>query len=371
MKELVRVIDIIEELNTFPIEYRFIGSMNSVVLAVQIYDANFTPCGDTLYLYASDSSAKTTFHSSSEINVILVNSDILYRTLDQLQDIFYDIIHRKNGLPLLEDAAKNIVPQTAPLPKKYSQETFIQDLLGNNHLYENTVNSLYDSLYRQPKELFFLMTVSTIFNPKVINLKETISYYTGYACCEYRHFIVCLVPMRHGTTLNSRTFDGLQDYLIKNDLYTGISNGFTSLLKTSVAFEQSNTALRIGMHMKKPLHFFRFEDYLIASMLQACRNTYDLFDLVHPNVMRLYQYDQEHNTEYLLTLTAYILLEKSIQAASTAIHIHRNTMFHRLEKLKNYFKIDLKDTRMTTKLHISVIIFTYLGIIDASEFQPR
>lgn len=365
----VRIIDIIEELNTIPIEYRFIGSMNSVVLAIQLYTPMQEIRKDTLYLHSSDLFMSDPVHSSEELNLILVASDTLYKALDYLQDIFYTLVCRKNGLPLLEHASSRISPEKNVSPKQYSPETFLLDLLNEKNIYENTTDLLFYSLYGQSKEVFYLMTIHSPTETKIDNLKETISSYTGYPCCEYTPSVICLIPRHFGEDLTYHTFDGFQDFLIQHDLYAGLSNGFSSLMKTRVAYEQSLTALQIGLHIKKDVHFFRFEDYIIASLLQTCKNTCDLLDLVYPTIMQIYYYDQAHNTEYLLTLAAYVLLQKSIQAGAAAIHIHRNTMIHRLEKLKNSFGLDLKDPRMTTKLHISVEIFSYLGIIDTSGFN--
>lgn len=370
-EKFVRMIDIIEELNTTPVEYRFIGSMNAVVLAVQLYDPKHGVRSDILYLHSTELTLSKELCSSAKVHLLLVEPDILYRTFDQLQDIFYTLVCKRNGLPLLEHDPDKPVFRRDISPRPYSAEVFLLDLLDEKHLYENTTDLLFDSLYGHPKEVLYIMNVTTLTDAAIEDLKDAVGAYTDHPCCGYHNAVICLVPRHFGEDLSINSFSGFLDFLLQNDLYVGLSNGFTSLLKTHTAYEQSLTALQIGFHMKKDLHFFRFEDFLIASLLQSSRNTCDLFDLVHPTVMQVYYYDQEHNTEYLLTLAAYILLQKSIQQAAAAIHIHRNTMIHRLEKLKNDFGLDFKDPRMTTKLHISVVIFSYFGVIDASDFQPR
>ena len=58
-------------------------------------------------------------------------------------------------------------------------------------------------------------------------------------------------------------------------------------------------------------------------------------------VLRLKQYDQEHQTEFYVTLESYI--QNKFNAVQTAreLQIHRSTFLYRMERLQTLFGLDL------------------------------
>ena len=70
----------------------------------------------------------------------------------------------------------------------------------------------------------------------------------------------------------------------------------------------------------------------------------------------MYQYDQENNTEYYLTLKTY--LENNMQPVVTAsrLFVHRTTLMYRLNKINQLFHIDISTAYNRLFLQVSMLL---------------
>ena len=83
-------------------------------------------------------------------------------------------------------------------------------------------------------------------------------------------------------------------------------------------------------------------------------------------LFRSLQYDRTNNTDYLNTLSAYILANGSIRLAAQVLYIHTNTMYNRISKIRDDFKLDLDDITLVAQLYISFQILGMLQITDVN-----
>ena len=55
------------------------------------------------------------------------------------------------------------------------------------------------------------------------------------------------------------------------------------------------------------------------------------------------KYDQEHKTDYYLTLKTYITCQMNAVQAAKKLFIHRSTFLYRMAHIKELVQIDLED----------------------------
>jgi hypothetical protein len=67
----------------------------------------------------------------------------------------------------------------------------------------------------------------------------------------------------------------------------------------------------------------------------------------------LVEYDRRTNSELTKTLEVYLQCNGNITKATKALHIHRNTMKYRLEKIVDLSGIDLDDAEQRFELQLS------------------
>ena len=75
-----------------------------------------------------------------------------------------------------------------------------------------------------------------------------------------------------------------------------------------------------------------------------------------PSLKMLDTYDKKHGTEYLHTLKIFLLNERNIATTAKSLHIHRNTLLYRIERLKNMLLSDLDQEQNRLRIQISLYI---------------
>lgn len=120
--------------------------------------------------------------------------------------------------------------------------------------------------------------------------------------------------------------------LLENNYICGISQDFTGIKKCRQYYNQA----------QNELHYC--QKYSTAFSEAAEHGWYYFYDAIHANAMsgtyvhrsllKLYQYDQEHRTSYYETLRAFVYSGFQPSLTGTMLHIHRNSVNYRLEKIR-------------------------------------
>jgi DNA-binding PucR family transcriptional regulator len=79
--------------------------------------------------------------------------------------------------------------------------------------------------------------------------------------------------------------------------------------------------------------------------------------LKHGKVAALAEHDAGHGTAYVETLRAFLNARDDMTVAAKSIHIHRNTLRYRLQRLCELVELDLDDPteRLVAELHLRMI----------------
>lgn len=85
---------------------------------------------------------------------------------------------------------------------------------------------------------------------------------------------------------------------------------------------------------------------------------------VSPVLKSINDYDMENNTEYLPTLKCYCQSLFHKNETSYKLHIHRNTLMYRLNRIEELFALDLKDFKV---LHQLLISFELIGATQVTQ----
>ncbi len=82
--------------------------------------------------------------------------------------------------------------------------------------------------------------------------------------------------------------------------------------------------------------------------------------MCHPVLDRLRLYDEENGTDYYRTLKTYCANNYRNAKTASDLHVHRNTLLYRLERLSDLFSLDLSQDRLLPELSISFRIHELL-----------
>lgn len=151
----------------------------------------------------------------------------------------------------------------------------------------------------------------------------------------------------------------LNEMMGRYDLVCGRSSKFTSLSKAPIAFQQAREACRIGtqkLGMRANLdiphnwsRIFSFDscciDYLIE---QALKQGDDLVESTYAGyvIEEIAQQDAASKTDNYTFLYTYLMCERRASVVAETLHMHRNNVKYRIDRIEDQFGIDTDDPKL-------------------------
>ncbi len=111
-----------------------------------------------------------------------------------------------------------------------------------------------------------------------------------------------------------------------------------------------------------------YDDYLIDHCITTIGNHFPFETLYHPAFQKLHEYDQENNTEYLVTLASYLQNKCSISATAAALYRHRNSLQYRIKKIEEILGIKITASdEQKDMLFASFFLRPYMNFTNTDE----
>ncbi len=151
----------------------------------------------------------------------------------------------------------------------------------------------------------------------------------------------------------------IQNMLIKMNVKGAISKNFEGLKNINTYYEQLVTMLKYCKKNDSGRNLFLQENFGLYSILNTCLEKHDAYELCHPDVVLLDNYDKKYKTDYLETLYQYLLNERNAVKAAKILFIHRNTMNYRLEKINKMLTFDFEDSTSRYYILFSIFLLRY------------
>ncbi|MDR1539651.1 MAG: helix-turn-helix domain-containing protein [Clostridiales bacterium] len=146
----------------------------------------------------------------------------------------------------------------------------------------------------------------------------------------------------------------LCQYCIDSNLRAGVSEPFRNLFNLRAYFDQAEKAISFGnrMNPKDLIHYYASYKYI--DWLTECNNKLDCKKYYHMIVEELDFYDAKNKTDFFSTLLAYLEHGKSINKTCACLHLHKNTVNYRIQRIKELFGIDYDDGQTTQHMYLSL-----------------
>lgn len=170
----------------------------------------------------------------------------------------------------------------------------------------------------------------------------------------YESKIVFLLPlsaMRQDGVLRQRV---LLEYLTTNHLYAALSEIFDNILELKKYYRQCLSAFELGSQLHPERLLYLYADYALFHIGSLLSKTNRILDFCHPAILALSTHDKEHGTDLFATLEAYLEHFDDPTLASARLNIHKNTLFYRINKIKEQFSLDLKSGSERARILLSM-----------------
>ncbi|KNZ43252.1 hypothetical protein AKG39_02080 [Acetobacterium bakii] len=155
----------------------------------------------------------------------------------------------------------------------------------------------------------------------------------------------------------------LNDFLLKHHLKIGISYFFQEIENFQQYYFQAGAALRIGVKKNPNQLSFSYEDYKFFHLLESVGKPgiHNLNNFIHKSLSVLKDYDTKHQSELCLTLKIFIDYSCNYKESCQILHIHRNTLSYRIERIKVLTGLELNSQKTLFDLAYSFRILEYQG----------
>ena len=143
-----------------------------------------------------------------------------------------------------------------------------------------------------------------------------------------------------------------QSFLSAMKVFVGVSCGFDTLGQMPHAYRQALFALRGGAFAAAEdaaaMRTFYFSDCLCSYLLDANERSaaLDRYCLEQHPLGLIAAEDQAHHTDNAHVLLTYLACERRVTMAAGLLHLHRNSVVYRIERLEKAYGFDLADANV-------------------------
>ena len=143
-------------------------------------------------------------------------------------------------------------------------------------------------------------------------------------------------------------------YLSINKLQAAISNRFDNIIDMKQYYKQALKAFEFGRKLSPEKQIYFYSDYIFYHMGEIAAEQLDIHSFYHPGVIAVSEYDKTHGTNFLETLRLYLTYIDNPGKIAEELYIHKNTVFYRINKLKEKFKLQLDNGDECFKMHMTI-----------------
>lgn len=141
----------------------------------------------------------------------------------------------------------------------------------------------------------------------------------------------------------------------------GISDEISGFANLHRLYIQAATAITLGQQLALSTTIYHYQDVMRYHPFLGFDKKDELAVMCHPGMLILKTYDAEHDTKFVQTLETYLKHERHSLPTAAALHIHRNTLSYRLDKIDQLFSFNLDDAFERERILLTLNILSYLN----------
>lgn len=162
--------------------------------------------------------------------------------------------------------------------------------------------------------------------------------------------------------ISERGLDQIFLRLIKqSESYCGVSTVFNSLERRAAYIQQAELANDTAQLQNLYGQCTFFSQSLSEIFLLQPLERLNRANLIPQEIQRLIDYDDQHETELVKTLSSYLYQRNDINKTSKLLHVHRNTLIYRLNKIRDLTAVEIDEPEVAWTLQL---VFRVLEVLE-------
>lgn len=182
----------------------------------------------------------------------------------------------------------------------------------------------------------------------------------------YNEYLLFILNIRLGGAVTSEQFSAFNTLLKERDLKAGISTPFEHFGMLAEQYELVTDVIQRGKTGDGKEQIYQCADVVCEQIIRYFPEKINMLALCCPEIIRLYEYDRKHGTPFVDSLYCYLLNERSLKRASQQLHIHRNTLVYRIERIADICVLNYADPH--TRYH-AMLSCNILWTLDFSALK--
>ena len=135
---------------------------------------------------------------------------------------------------------------------------------------------------------------------------------------------------------------------------TGVGSSIKDIENLYLAYSRAKSAVK--MAELSGVNTLKFDEMGIYRLLFSVNDTLLLREMSSDLLRPLIEYDEKHDANYIQTLESYLKNNGSIQAVSSEMFTHRNTIIYRIKNIKKIIGTDFESQEEKTQYYIACLI---------------
>ncbi|WP_129627954.1 helix-turn-helix domain-containing protein [Candidatus Oscillochloris fontis] len=180
--------------------------------------------------------------------------------------------------------------------------------------------------------------------------------------------VLAMIPIS-GTTRPRDLIEQIRERLRVDypSVAVAIGGQVTTLADWRRTLEEAEQALILGRQLFGTDRVLAFSDLGVYRLLVRLRETPELWTFYRETLAKLADYDTRQRADLIKTLEAYFANLGNLRATSEALHVHRNTLLYRLDRIKEISGMDLDNSEEHFALWLALRAHRVLATLDEAS----
>lgn len=296
----------------------------------------------------------------------------IVETIQEVSKEEYTILENSTGVLAIYLLQKELQNEN----RRFAQESFLTNVLMNHSAADEMIQQYcdvwnFDFTKKRICMFFEIAHFQSMTFYKRKEITESFERAVKQAAYENR----CLdyvIPFRDGFIVYHLYSEEHADKLIRENteiaverilgallkmkipVKVGVSAAGRSLHHISESFRQVIEGIRLGRIIFPEKNVYDYGDMMIYDLLGNAISLDNLLSLYSNTVAELDVFDRKNNTEFLQTLEVFLENNCNTSKAAQELHLHRNTMMYRMERIEDILQADLKVPEVVLNLRLGI-----------------
>lgn len=251
-----------------------------------------------------------------------------------------------------------------------SAQKLLLHLMRNSSHSEPVIRNWARSVHLESEGYFSILLLNLRGYRPTLNSIATISSHLsalldGFSVIDGEILLVFISHASDDPVQLQSAWSAAASFLAQAQLFGIYSPIFFNLGQFHYHYTQLLSALSLQFCLPPDQWLVSYEDLHIYSLIAMLHADGATSIPPHPAIQQLQRIDAARNTNYVETLWVYLLNAQKATPTCKALHIHRNTLDYRLQRIEEFTHLNWSDGTLMFRLYFSLCVLRYEHMVAA------